>query len=182
MTQWSGAVLTGGASSRMGRDKALLAVDGRPMALRVADALTDAGAAEVFLVGGDVDLRGLRLVPDTHTGEGPLDGLVTALRAAEHNMVVVLACDLLEPSSIAIRRLVDGATGATATIPVVAGKPQWLHSAWRRDACLATLEDAFDDGERSIHGAVARLDVRFVQDFGPGFADADAPEDLGHRG
>jgi hypothetical protein len=40
------------------------------------------------------------------------------------------------------------------------------------------LRAAFDHGERSIHGAAAGLDVRLVEDSGPGFADADAPEDL----
>jgi len=166
----------------MGRDKALLEVDGRPMALRVADAIAEAGAAEVFLVGGDVAALDLRLVADTHPGEGPLDGLVTALHAAEHDLVVVLACDLLEPSSTAIRRLVDAVADGAATIPMVGGRPQWLHGAWRRDGCLALLASAFEDGERSIHGAAEALDVRFVAELGPGFADADAPEDLGDRG
>ena len=42
---FSGAVLCGGGSRRMGRDKALIAVDGRPLAVRVADAVTAAGAS-----------------------------------------------------------------------------------------------------------------------------------------
>ena len=50
---FAGAVLTGGRSSRMGRDKATLPVDGVPMAARVADALRRAGAEPVLAVGGD---------------------------------------------------------------------------------------------------------------------------------
>ena len=42
----------------MGRDKASLEIDGRPMAARVADALLEAGAAEVFCVGGAVGRSG----------------------------------------------------------------------------------------------------------------------------
>ncbi|MGH9187147.1 MAG: NTP transferase domain-containing protein, partial [Acidimicrobiales bacterium] len=41
---WSGAVLCGGASRRMGRDKALLVVDGSALAVNVAEALRTAGA------------------------------------------------------------------------------------------------------------------------------------------
>jgi molybdopterin-guanine dinucleotide biosynthesis protein A len=168
----------------MGRDKALVEVDGEAMALRVTDALRRAGAAEVFCVGGDGALTslGLRLVPDDRPGEGPLGGLVTALRNAAHDLVVVLACDLVDPSIAAIERLVDRAEdrehAAAATVPVVGNRAQWLHGAWWRDACLAPLRAAFDRGERSIHGAAVGLDVRLVEDHGPGFADADAPEDL----
>jgi molybdopterin-guanine dinucleotide biosynthesis protein A len=184
LTAWSGAVLAGGASRRMGRDKALLEVNGRAMALRVSDALWRAGAAEVFCVGGDSALTslGLRSVADDRPGEGPLGGLVTALKNAAHDLVVVLACDLIAPSIAAIERLVDSAQDRerviAATVPVVGSRAQWLHGAWWRDACLAPLRAAFDEGERSIHGAAERLDVRFVEDPGPGFADADAPEDL----
>ncbi len=168
----------------MGRDKALLEVDGQAMALRVSDALRRAGVAEVFCVGGDAALTslGLRLVADDHPGEGPLGGLVTALMNAAHDLVVVLACDLIDPSIAAVERLVDSAQDraqpAAATVPVVGRRAQWLHGAWWRALCLVPLRAAFDDGERSIHGAADRLEVRFMEDLGPGLADADAPEDL----
>ena len=181
MIAWSGVVLTGGVSSRMGRDKALLEVDGQPMAVRVADALTGAGASEVFCVGGDADglrVHGLRVVPDERPGEGPLGGLVTALRAARYDLVVVLACDLVQPSDAAIGRLMVSAGTAAAIVPVVADRPQWLHAVWRRDACLEVLRAAFERGERSIHRAAGLLDVHLSSESGAGFEDADRPEDV----
>ena len=51
--RFAGAVLTGGLSARMGRDKALLRVDGVPMAVRVATALRAGGADPVAAIGGD---------------------------------------------------------------------------------------------------------------------------------
>ncbi len=184
MTIWSGAVLTGGASRRMGRDKATLEIGGRAMSARVAHALEQAGAAEVLFVGGGPSDRSRRAIPDDHPGEGPLGGLVTALRAAANELVVVLACDLIEPSPTAIRRLVDeaevevGVDQRAATIPVVARAPQWLHGAWLRGICLGPLTEAFAEGERSVHRAATCLDIRFFDDSGAGFTDADAPEDL----
>src|SRR5688500_7809469 len=95
--RFSGAVLAGGRSIRMGRDKALLPVGGRALVTIAADALRDAGASEVLVIGGDAvalqDL-GLTLVVDRWPGEGPLAGLATALAAAHDEVVAVLACDL----------------------------------------------------------------------------------------
>ncbi len=103
-------------------------------------------------------------------------------REAAHDLVVVLACDLIDPSIAAVERLVDAAEGgravAAAIIPVVGNRAQWLHGAWWREACLPPLRSAFDDGERSIRGAAVGLDVRYLDVTGAGFADADVPEDL----
>ncbi|HEX2785027.1 MAG TPA: NTP transferase domain-containing protein, partial [Ilumatobacteraceae bacterium] len=62
MTAPLGAVLCGGASRRMGVDKATLRIQGVAMARRVADVLLAAGCALVIAVGGDsVELRRLGL-------------------------------------------------------------------------------------------------------------------------
>ena len=95
----AGAVLTGGSSSRMGTDKALLELDGAVLARRVADALVTAGCAPVVAIGGDagrLTAHGLAVVADRHPGEGPLGAIITALEHAEPlevDVVVVLACD-----------------------------------------------------------------------------------------
>ena len=81
---FDGAVLCGGASRRMGRDKATLVLDGRPLAVRVADELAAAGALRVEAVGGDAEAlvrAGLVHRPDRWPGEGPLGGIVTSLEA-----------------------------------------------------------------------------------------------------
>jgi molybdenum cofactor guanylyltransferase len=167
----------------MGRDKATIDIEGRTMAARVADALEEAGASEVFFVGGGVRGDERRTVPDDHPGEGPLGALLTALRAAAGDVVVVLACDLVDPSAGAIRRLL-GEFGRSehanraATVPVVAGAPQWLHGAWSRTGSLEPLAGAFAAGERSIHRAANAVKVHFYDEAGSGFADADAPGDL----
>ena len=104
MTPFTGAVLTGGKSTRMGGDKAALVVDGMAMGARVAEALRAAGAAEVFAVGG-AGVAGLRLVPDEGSG-GPMAGIRAAIAAAAHEVVVVLACDLPDASPAGVRAVV----------------------------------------------------------------------------
>ncbi len=97
-----GAVLTGGASRRMGRTKALIDVDGVPMARRVGDALARAGCASVIAYGGDVtelEPLGMPVLPDRHPGSGPLGGVLGVLELFTESElqldgVFVVACDL----------------------------------------------------------------------------------------
>lgn len=168
----------------MGADKALIEIDGRPLALRVADALAQAGACTVAGVGGDGDAlaaRGLRVCPDPWPGEGPLGGVVGALRSVgSEPTVVVLACDLLAPAPGLIARLaVERARSEVdLVVPVVGGRPQWAHGAWRR-AVVDDLAGMFASGDRSLARAAASLRVGRVEVDDPDvLADADVPSDL----
>lgn len=168
----------------MGSDKALLVVGGRSMAAGVAEALRAAGAGAVVAVGGRgpaLAEEGLAWLPDDWPGEGPLGGIVTALRrAGSARAVAVLACDLLRPDHRAVARLVAHreSTQADVAVPVVGGREQWLHAVWdRRVAGL--LADVFASGERSVVGACLGLEVARLDGFEPAAtADADTPADL----
>ena len=97
-----GYVLAGGRSSRMGRDKALIPVDGVPLAARIADVLAAAGL-DVYLIrrGHPADPpwhlpdgAALPVVHEPDDGEPhPLHGVVTALTHAGED-VLVCPCDL----------------------------------------------------------------------------------------
>lgn len=183
---FDGYVLCGGASRRMGRDKALVPVDGVPMARRVADALSEAGAGRVVAVGGDavaIGALGLAARPDRWPGEGPLGALITALTDVDRGgapVAVVLSCDLTDPDPLAIDRIVGARAeqGSDALVPVVAGRHQWLHAAWDRRVA-GILTDVFEAGERSVAGAALSLRVATLDDLDPAAVrDADTPEDL----
>ena len=168
----------------MGQDKALLAVDGRPMAVRVADALRAAGATEVLAVGGDaaaLTALGLEVRADDHPGDGPLPATITALQAAIEDAVLVVSCDLVNPSAAAmgatIQALVDH-PGAVGAVPVDAGHRQWTHAAWRADAARA-LVAAYERGDRSLKRAGADLLIFEIAGLDPrALIDADVPGDL----
>ena len=182
--RFAGAVLCGGASRRMGADKALLELDGRALARRVADALEQAGAQRVLAIGGDADrLAGWQLdvVADHHPGGGPLGGIITALGAlAGFETVAVLGCDLLRPSPDAIRAVVDRliAEPADVAVPVTDGWRHFDHAAWRT-AAAPELEAIFDAGERAPRRAAASLRVADVEHLAAdALADADDPATL----
>jgi molybdopterin-guanine dinucleotide biosynthesis protein A len=171
----------------MGRDKALVTVDGQALAARVAAALRAAGAAGVVAVGGDpaaLAALGLPVVPDAEPGAGPLTGIVTALGrpGLPGGVAFVAACDLVAPSPAAIRATVAALAAAPAgdvAVPVAGGRRQWMHAAWRA-AAAAPLAAAFAAGERAVHAAVAAAGLRVVEvGVDPAaVADADVPGDL----
>lgn len=182
----AGAVLAGGASRRMGTDKAFIEVRGRPLVAAAAEALAAAGAEPVIVVGGDVDrlaALGLNRIDDPHPGHGPAQAIAGALaHLAPAEMVAILACDLLAPTSRAISALLAAltdASGAAIAVPVVDGQQQWLHAVWRREVGLGQLQAAWARGERSIRNS---LDPQLVVEVegidAEMLADADTPADL----
>lgn len=179
------AVLCGGASRRMGADKALLEIDGAPMVARVRDAVLRAGArAPVVALGGDaaaLSALGLVVVPDDEPGAGPLAAIAAALRRCDLPVVLVVACDLVAPQPAAVQRTVGAlahSPGAHVAVPVVDGRQQWAHAAWSVEAG-PMLDAALAAGERAIWRAAAHLRVIEVDDIDPAaLRDADEPGDL----
>ena len=171
---FAGAVLCGGQSRRFGRDKATYAHEGMPLAKISLLALQEAGASEVFSIGGDVPAlaeMGFSAVPDDHPGEGPLGGIICALSQAENqavsadaqsseNICIVLACDLPWASAFTVSEVVKELSSdhnLNAVLPMGEGHiPQYLHGAWRL-RCLPSLEAAFARGGRSMSDGLAML-------------------------
>ncbi|MGE5210063.1 MAG: molybdenum cofactor guanylyltransferase [Acidobacteriota bacterium] len=185
-----GAVLTGGASRRMGRTKALIELDGVLMARRVADALAQAGCGSVIAYGGDpVELEplGLPVLADRHPGSGPLGGVLGALELfAESDLhidgVFVVACDLpglrggdLAGMVDAVRRHRDVDVVVARTGPSARIEPTC--AIWRPRA-LGQLREIFDSGERALHRAIERLESCAVEIEPGAVRNINTPDDL----
>jgi molybdopterin-guanine dinucleotide biosynthesis protein A len=174
----------------MGRPKALIDVDGSPMVVRVAEALSAAGCAPVRLIGampndtGRSDMVSLRddeaypLVEDRWPGEGPLGGVITALLDVGGD-VVVAACDLPDLDAVTVRAIRD-ARGADRADAVVAttdrlepALARWNHRA------LDPLTAIFATGERALHTALGLLDIVEVAVDPAAMRNVNTPGDLG---
>jgi molybdenum cofactor guanylyltransferase len=176
----AGAVLCGGRSRRMGTDKALVEVDGVAMAERVAQALEAAGCAPVAFVGGDeagLGRFGRPFHPDRWPGEGPLGGVLTALVDVGGD-VIVAACDLpfLDASTIG-SLLAAAAPGVDVTVATTDRLQPAV--AWWSASARAPIEDAWRDGVRALHEAVARLSAVAVPVDPRALHNVNAPADLG---
>jgi molybdenum cofactor guanylyltransferase len=121
-----GFVLAGGASSRMGRDKAQLVLGGKPLVERAVALLREAGLA-VSIAGARASLEQFApVVHDAEPGLGPLGGICTALASTSARLAVFLTVDTpFLPVSL-IRLLLGHArlTGRAVTLASVGGKVQ----------------------------------------------------------
>ncbi|WP_263384675.1 molybdenum cofactor guanylyltransferase [Granulicella arctica] len=90
----SGYVLAGGKSSRMGRDKALLELDGHPLVEHAVRKLRTF-CSDVHILSSQPELEIFApLVADIHPGCGPLGGIETALLHATHAWSIFLPVDM----------------------------------------------------------------------------------------
>lgn len=182
------AVQAGGASRRMGRDKARLLLDGRPLITHVLERAAPLGAEVLVTTPGPQAfgfLGGVRLVPDERPGAGALAGLLTALRAARHERCLVLACDLPFVSVPLLEHLLRVAPEAEVVIPRWQGKLEPLHAVYRR-TCLAPIEQALAEGRTrmiAFHPAahvvvVEEEAVAALDPHGLSFFNVNTPDDL----
>ena len=174
----AGFVLVGGASSRMGANKAFLTLHDRPMALHVAEMVADV-AGNVTLIGPPAVYGhlGLLVVPDQRSGCGPLAGIETALGLTTADFNLIVACDLPGLSAQLLKVIFEAAEAhPDADVTMPAG-PEPLCAVYRSRA-LTAIRDALDQGTRKITDAFAklRLQVLPIADIRP-FANINTPDD-----
>lgn len=159
----TGLVLAGGASRRMGRDKAFLELEGRPLIRVVIDRVAGV-CAEVLVVAGDAQRyagQGAPVVEDRFRGVGVLAGLHAGLQAASHDLALAVACDMPFLNPDLLRAFAGWAEGFDVVILQGARGVEPLHAVYRR-TCLPALEDAIRAGEHRIISFFSEVRVRYV--------------------
>ena len=199
-----GFVLAGGRSTRMGRDKAVIRLQGLTLveaALRKLRALPLGSVPRI--AGRRPDLRELApVVEDLRPGCGPLSGMEAALTASSAPYNIFLPVDVpLAPARLLAWMLERArVTGAQATFPRVHGRPEPLFAVYRPEA-LQRIGEALDRGAYAVAEVFASrlstpaksidiFDLEMlasvqpeIHDFSPlplarWFMNCNAPEDL----
>jgi molybdopterin-guanine dinucleotide biosynthesis protein A len=180
---FTGIVLAGGRSTRMGRDKASIDLGGRTLLARAVETIRRAGGTPLVIgpPRPDLDRLGARLIDDE--GAGPLAALRMGLQAAR-GPAFAMACDLpLLPSAV-VAFLVAGLQAAPAVVPRAAGKLQVLAAAYG-EASVPAFDAALRAGETAVQAAVQALEARVVDPEELGawgdermFLNVNSPEDL----
>ena len=190
-------IQAGGESRRMGQSKALVPFAGRPLMCRmverlapVADELviTTNEADKLQFLKEDYPAFEIKLVPDLHNLRGALPGLHTALQAASHPYVAVVACDMVFASArlVAAEATAMQESGADVVVPVNKHGFEPFHALYRRSACLPAVAEMLGAGEKRAQAFYDKVNVReFTQaevfkaePRGACFVNANTPDEL----
>jgi len=184
-------ILAGGASSRMGRNKALLEVGGRPILRRQLDLLRP--LFERVLIGAnDPDLYapfGAEIIPDQLAERSPLAGLHALLSAARTEHLFVVPCDAPFLNPRLIEHLLDLRAGFDAVVPESDAGLEPLHAVYSR-SCLPAIEECARRGEWKMTAFHPRVRVRtpriadreWVVEGRSPFLNVNTPQDYGSAG
>jgi len=189
----SAVILSGGQSTRMGQEKGLMPFLGRRLIEFVVETLDPISEEIIVSVApGKTGIYervlgpGLRLIEDRASGLGPMEGLITSLRAAKSDYVIVSPCDapLLNRSVCGL--MISTAVDRDGAIPRVRGYLEPLHAVYARKPGLDAFERTLASGERKLIEALKDLDLGEVdedslRDVDPqldSFWNLNAPEDI----
>ena len=190
------AVLAGGQSRRMGRDKALVEFGGRPLLDRVLERLRGIGD-EVFVVASDRPAYagfGVPVVPDRLPGGGALCGIHAAIATARNPHCLVVACDMPFLSPALLSYMAALPRDYDVLIPVLAAGHRGqggaetleaLHAIYGKN-CLPAIERRIAAGRLKVieffsDVRVRRIHEAAVRGYDPdllSFVNANTPAEM----
>lgn len=158
-----GAVLAGGKSTRMGSDKALLPVQGRPMIQIVAETLSHV-FSDVIVAGGQADqfeyLR-LPVIPDLFSGCGPMAGIHAALSYSKPSPIFILSCDTPFIPAELVRYIIDFESDFPTKIAQYDNEVQPLCGLYDA-SCLPQFQRDLENGKFSVVKSLDTIDFEPV--------------------
>jgi molybdenum cofactor guanylyltransferase len=183
-------ILAGGRSTRMGRDKATIEIDGIPLIRRIYDAVAGCQNLDRISVVTPWALRyqsilpvSCEFIPEQPPDRGPLIAFSQALAAVTSTWVLMLACDLPNLSTPVLQSWIDGLPSISPQS--IAYLPKHLDKGWEplcgcyRQICRQSLLDYIDSGGRSFQGWLKQQVVTELVIANPlWLANCNTPADL----
>lgn len=161
----SAAVLVGGQSKRMGKNKALINI-GRDSLVEITINKIRPFFQEIILITNKVESYAhlkISMASDIYKNCGPLGGIHAALKAASYEFVFVVACDmpLIEPSFVE-HILKSGDQNSDIVIPRINDYYEPLHALYSKK-CLPAIESCLERGELKAASIWPYVRVKFIE-------------------
>jgi molybdopterin-guanine dinucleotide biosynthesis protein A len=159
----SAAVLAGGRSSRLGRNKALLPLGGKTVIETVLDEVSRCVDSITIITNSPEEFTNLGYPcrADLLPGGGPLSGIHAALTHCGTEYVLVVSCDIPLVSLTLFDELIEALPGNDIVI-FKHSQFEPLCALYRR-TCIPALEDLISHGEYRIIDLFPTLQVKVVR-------------------
>ena len=157
------AVLAGGASRRMGADKSLAELAGKPLIQHVLACVQQLNMPVVLVTDKPEQFSQfqIEMVSDILPGNGSLGGIYSALMSSTTPFTLCVACDMPYLNITLLTYLLSLRIGFDAVVPMINNQPQGLHAIYHRRAA-APIRDLMNRNELRISGVFDHLRVRLV--------------------
>lgn len=157
-------ILGGGRSSRIGQDKCLLELGGKPLWRIVADKLES--SVKEIIIATDIckfsDGNGrFKIVKDEVPHLGPLGGILAGLSISSQQYNLVVGCDMPFINIGLINFLFNCASGFDAVVPYSGKGIEPLHSIYSKD-CIPVIKERLEHKERKVGSFLADISVNYV--------------------
>lgn len=165
-------VLAGGLSSRYGKNKALIELNGKPLVRYVVDACQTVAGRIITVIGKDNDPRSymcvlppnVELISERERRNNPLNGIAAGIEELDTTYTLVLACDMPFIKSKILELLLARATGFDATVPIWPnGYLEPLHSVYRVEAIRQVLPSILQNKNSRVSDLIHSFDTRYVE-------------------
>lgn len=162
---YGSVILCGGRSTRMGRPKEWLPLDGRTLLARVVEVVSQVCSVNVLATSPGHSLPPIAadcmFRADATEGLGPLSGFATGLAAIpnEVDAVFLTSCDapFLKPELL--RFLFEKLGAHDIAIPRIGGVLQSLTAAYRMHGLCERVNDLLQSGRRSVKDLMPLSDI-----------------------
>ncbi len=157
-------ILAGGGSRRMGRDKTMLTIRGKPMIKHVYDKISPL-FEQVLISSNNANLHdflGATVVPDEVPGRGPLMGIVSTLKISTNDVNLILACDIPEIDTGLIKTMIRQVEDYDAVVPRVGPDLYEPLFAVYRKGALPAMEEFLRSGRNKIVDSLSDCRVKYL--------------------
>lgn len=164
----TGIILSGGQSSRMGSNKALIPIGGTSAIERIVELMSPLFPGLILSTNSPTEFGflGLEMVEDLHHDVGPLAGIHAGLSASPTERGFVIPCDVPLMTEEVIRHLVDDPTDCPVTVARADGFLQQLPGVFH-SSCVPEIEKIFRErsGDLEIKTTGKRRGCRITDLF-----------------
>ncbi len=180
----SAYILAGGKSRRMGEDKGLLLLHGKPLVSYIIGEIKKVTADITIITSNrDYDVFNLNIAEDIYRGKGPAAGIDRALHDAQNDLVFITGCDMPFVNALSVLALIEKSAAGEITLAKSENHIEPMFAIYKRQ-CKAKWRELLHGNTLKLSDYFSHFDANFVSadEFLEGnphlFFNINTPQDL----